>query len=210
MFVLGWSWVLLCPRGFHSVIQSLVFQLLSLLLATWFARNYVFAFSYSPNNVWHTTLVSGSSLYSFCSWGWLSIFLWVVTFTESWVRLNKCFPLQLHWHIFVSHDVLQLAKCTPLLSDSLFHFLYLVMVLSYHFPEIYVSVDFLDLLNVCRQSHHPCWQTCIIIIIINLYTLLYIKPSTLNSHFKKAFSADLIVCVVSDIGRHYREFFIKP
>ena len=60
----------------------------------------------------------------------------------------KCFPLQSHWHIFVSHDVVQLAECTPSLSDFPFHFLYLVMVLSHHLPEIYVSVDLLDLLSI--------------------------------------------------------------
>ena len=46
--------------------------------------------------------------------------------------LVKYFPLHSHWYICISHDVVQLAECTPTLSDSPVHFLYLVMVLSHH------------------------------------------------------------------------------
>ena len=92
----------------------------------------------------------------------LSIFVWVVISFSSWVLLSdkshshisllevhvKYFPLQSHWHIFVSHDVVQLTECTPSLSDSSFHFLYLVLVLSHHLPEIHVFVDLLNLLSI--------------------------------------------------------------
>ena len=55
---------------------------------------------------------------------------------------------QSHWHIFVSHDVVHLTECTPSMSDSPFHILYLVMVLSHHLSEIDGSVDLFDLLSI--------------------------------------------------------------
>ena len=55
----------------------------------------------------------------------------------------KCFPLQSHSHILVSCDVVQLTECTPSLSDSPFHFLFLVMVLSHHLPDIIILVNML-------------------------------------------------------------------
>ena len=52
------------------------------------------------------------------------------------------FSLSSHWHIFVSHDVVQLAECTPSLSNSLFYFLYLVMVFSHNLSAIvYLSTS---------------------------------------------------------------------
>ena len=97
----------------------------------------------------------------------------------------KCFPLQSHWHIFVSHDVVQLTECTPSLSDSPFHFLYLVMVLSHHLPEIYVSVDLLDLLSI--DNH--------IIFVDMLVTHYFSLP---QMHLKAYWLAD-----VMDILKHF-------
>ena len=63
---LGQPRCLLCSRGVHSV--TLVVHLLSFLLAKC-SRPSAFAFSYAPDNVCHTTLVSESSVCSFCSRG---------------------------------------------------------------------------------------------------------------------------------------------
>ena len=50
---------------------------------------------------------------------------------------------------FVSHMMFSsFAECNPSLYDSPFQFLYLVMVLSHHLPEIDVSVNLLHLLSV--------------------------------------------------------------
>ena len=72
----------------------------------------------------------------------------------------KRFPLQSHWHIFVSHHVVQLTECIPSLSDYPFHFLYLVMVLNYHLPKIYITVDLLDLLSI--DNHIISLLTCLL------------------------------------------------
>ena len=106
-----------------------------------------------------------TSSFSFCPSGWsLSIFLWVVTSFSSWALLSdqiqQPYSITRNIHLlnvflfyligtrFVSHNVLQLTECTPSLSDSGFHFLQLVMVLSNYLPEIYVSVELLDLLSL--------------------------------------------------------------
>ena len=70
----------------------------------------------------------------------------------------KCFPLQSHWHIFVSHDVVQLTECTPSLSSSPFHFLYLVMVLSHRLPEIcmYLSTSSIFFPSTITSSLLTC------------------------------------------------------
>ena len=149
--VLGQPWDLLCPWGIHSVTDC-PFVVISHCHVT---RPYVLAFSYVPDNVCHTTLfpnpvctlsvLEGDQFFklgiakrprltAICHY-------WEYTFV-------KCFPLQSHWHIFVSHDVVQLTECTLFLSDSPFHFLYLVMVLSHHLPKIYITVDLLDLLFI--------------------------------------------------------------
>ena len=117
----------------------------------------VFAFSYVPDNVCHTSLFSdqaytlsvlqGDSYHDslhlpFGCDQFLKLGVAkrpsLTAICHYWkYTLVKCFPLQSHWHIFVSHDVVQLTECTPSLSDFPFHFLYLVIVLSYHLPEIY-------------------------------------------------------------------------
>ena len=131
-------------------------------------RASVFAFSYAPDNVCHITKFPDP----FCT---LSILegdsyhdsLHLPLSCDQFLKLGvakrpgltaichyleytfvKCFPLQSHCHIFVSHDVVQFTECTPSLSDSPFHFLYLVMVLSHHLPKIYVTVDLLDLISI--------------------------------------------------------------
>ena len=72
----------------------------------------------------------------------------ITTICHYWeYTLVECFPLQSHWHIFVSHGV-QLTEGTPSLSDSPFHFLCLIMVFSHHLPEVDVS-------SFHRQSHYP-------------------------------------------------------
>ena len=96
----------------------------------------------------------------------LSIFLWALTSFSLGVAKSpgltatchyweetfiKCFPLQSHWHIFVSHDAVQFTECTLSLSDSPFHFLYLVMVLSRHLPKIYITIDLHD--PLCIDNH---------------------------------------------------------
>ena len=113
-------------------------------------RPSVFAFSYVPDNVYHTTLfpdpfctLSVLEGDSYCDS--LSMFLWVVTSFSSWVLLSDQVSelyfitgsihllnafLFTYWHIFVSHDVVQLTECTPSVFDSPFHFLYLVMVFT--------------------------------------------------------------------------------
>ena len=168
-------------------------------------RPSVFAFSYVPDNVCHTTLfpdpvctlsvLEGDSYHDslhlplgcdqFLKLGVAKrpgltaiCHYWEYTFV-------KCFPLQSHWHIFVSHDVVQLTECTPSLSDSPFHFLYLVMVLSHHLPEIYVSVDLLDLLSI--DNH--------IILVDMLVTHYFSLP---QMHLKAYWLAD-----VMDILEHF-------
>ena len=152
-------------------------------------RPSVFAFSYVPDNVCHTTLfadpvctlsvLQGDSYHDslhlplgcdqFLKLGVAKrpgltaiCHYWEYTFV-------KCFPLQSHWHIFVSHDVVQLTECIPSLSDSPFHFLYLVLVLSHHLPEIYVFIDLLDLLSI--DNH--------IILVDMLVTHYFSLPQTL-------------------------------
>ena len=149
--VLGWPRGLLCPQGIHSVTDC----------------PSVFAFSYAPD-VCHITLfvdpvctlsvLEGDSYHDslhlplgcdqFLKLGVATrpsltaiCHYWEYTFV-------KYFPLQFHWHIFVSHGVVQLTECIPSLSNSTFQFLYLVMVLSDHLPEIYVFIDLLDLLSI--------------------------------------------------------------
>ena len=96
----------------------------------------------------------------------------------------KCFPLQSHWHIFVSHDV-QLTECIPSLSNSPFHFSYLVMVLSHLLPKIYLSVDLLDLLSI---------DNCIIL--VDMLVTHYFGLSQM--HVKAYWLAD-----VMDILQHF-------
>ena len=163
--VLGRPRGLLFPWGIHSV--TLIVHLLSRLLATWPAHLCLLSLMLLTMSV--TPLCARIHSVLFLSLRVtpimiLSIFLWVVISFSSWVLLNdqvspaishyweytfvKCFPLQSHWHIFVSHDVVQIAECTRSLSDSPFHFLYLVMVLSHHLPKIYITVNLLDLLSI--------------------------------------------------------------
>ena len=126
------------------------------------------AFSYAPDNVCHTTLfpnpvcthsiLEGDSYHDslhlpvscdqFLKLG-VAKRLGLTAICHYWeYTFVKCFPLPSHWHIFVSHDVVQLTECIPSLSDSPFHFLYLVVVLSHHLPKIYITVDLLDLLSI--------------------------------------------------------------
>ena len=76
--------------GIHSV--TLIVHLLSRLLSTWPCPS-VFAFSYAPDNICHTTLFPDSSLYSFYPWGWLLSWFSpssfeIVTSFSSWVLLS--------------------------------------------------------------------------------------------------------------------------
>ena len=163
--VLGRPRGLLFPWGIHSVI--LIVHLLSRLLATWPAHLCLLSLMLLIMSVKplcfriHSVLFLSLRVTPIMI---LSIFLWVVT---SFLKLGvakrpgltaichyweytfiKCFPLQSHWHIFVSHDVVQFTECTPSLADSPFHFLYLVMVLSHHLSKIYITVNLLDLLSI--------------------------------------------------------------
>ena len=167
------------------------------------ARPSVFAFSYAPSV---TPLCFRIHFVLFLSLRVtptmiLSIFLWVVTSFSNWVLLSdqvsqlcvnyweytfvKCFPLQSHWHIFVAHDVVQFTECTPSLSDSPFHFLYLVMVLSHHLHKIYITVDLLDLLS---SDNH--------IILVDMLVTHYFGPPQM--HLKAYWLAD-----VMDILQHF-------
>ena len=177
-FVLGRPRGLLCPRGIHSV--TLIVHLLSRLLATWSAHLCLLSLMLYHDSL-HLPLgcdqflklgvAKRPGLTAICHY-------WEYTFV-------KCFPLQSHWHIFVSHDVVQLTECTPSLSDSPFHFLYLVMVLSHHLPEIYISVDLLDLLSI--DNH--------IILVDMLVTHYFSLP---QMHLKAYWLAD-----VMDILEHF-------
>ena len=130
-------------------------------------RASVFAFSYVPDNVCHTTLFVDPVLL-FLSFRVtptmiLSIFFRGLINFSNWVLLSdqvsqlyvipgsatcvKCFSLQSHWHIFVSHDIVQFTECIPPFRFY-FHFLHLVLVLSHHLPEIYVFIDLFDLLPI--------------------------------------------------------------
>ena len=164
--------------GIHSV--TLIVHLLSCLLAT-LTRPSVFAFSYVPDNVCHTTLfadpVCTPSVLQGDSLPWiLSIFLWVVISFSSVVLLSdqvsQPYVIIGRKHLlnallfsligaFLSRMMLSsLTECIPSLSNSPFHFLYLVLVLSYHLPEIYWPPPS----SFHQQLHHRCWHAC--------YTLL--------------------------------------
>ena len=92
----------------------------------------------------------------------------------------ECFTLRSHLHIFVSYDVVQLAECTPTLSNFPFHFLYLVIVLSQHFPEINISLDLFDLLFINNY--------------INLVDMLVTHYFSLpQMHLKAYWVADVII-----------------
>ena len=94
----------------------------------------------------------------------LSIFPWVVTSFSSWVLLSdqvsqpyviigslhslNAFLFSLIGTFLSCMMLSSFIECTPSLADSHFHFLYLVMVLSHHLPEIDVSVELLNLLSI--------------------------------------------------------------
>ena len=163
--VLGRPRGLLFPWGIHSV--TLIVHLLSRLLATWPAhlcllslmllimsvtplcfRIQFCTLSILQGDSYHDSLHLPLSCDQFLKLGVAKrpgltaiCHYWEYTFI-------KCFPLQSHWHIFVSHDVVQFTECTPSLADSPFHFLYLVMVLSHHLSKIYITVNLLDLLSI--------------------------------------------------------------
>ena len=99
------------------------------------------------------------------------LFLSLTTMCHYWeYTFIECSPLQSHQHIFVSRDVVQLAECTPSLFDSVFYFLYMIMVFSHHLPEIDVSVDLLNLLSIDDQiilvdmlvTHYFIFHRCIL------------------------------------------------
>ena len=134
------------------------------------SRPFVFAFSYVPHNVCHTTLLpdpvytlsvlQGDSYHDslhlplgcgqFFKLG-IAKRPGLTATCHYWeYTISTCFPFQSHWQIFVLHDVVQLVECTPSLSNSTFHFLYLVIVLSHHLPKIYISVD----LNLLFIDNH--------------------------------------------------------
>ena len=121
--IIGWSRGLLCPQGFHSV--ALIVHLLSLLtmcpthvcllFRMFLIRSVTLLFPNAVCTFSKLVVPKRPDLTAICH-------DWENTFVER-------FPFQFHWHIFLLHDVVQFAECTPSLSESPFHFLYLVMVL---------------------------------------------------------------------------------
>ena len=108
----------------------------------------------------------------------ISIFLWVVTSFLSSVLLNYqdsqpyVITGSIHWlNGFLFSLIGTFLSCMMLsslpnvglldlrLSNSPLHFLYLVTVLSHHLPEIYVSVDLLDILSIDNRSRSPKFTT---------------------------------------------------
>ena len=199
--VLGRPRGLLCPRDIHSV--TLIVHLLLCLLATRPAHLCLLSLmllimSVTPlcfrNPVCTRSILEGGSYHdSFYLPLGCDQFLklgvakrpGLTTICHYWeYAFVKCFPLQSHWHSFVSQDVVQLTECTPSLSDFPFHFLYLVMVLSHHLHEIYTSVDLLDLLSI--DNH---------IILVDILVTHYFGLSQM--HLKTYWLAD-----VMDILQH--------
>ena len=156
---------LLCPRGVHSV--TLIIHLLSRLLATCPAHLCLLSLMLLIMSVTPLCFRIHSVLFLSFRVTPIYVSLHLPLRCDQFLKLGvakrpdltaifhyreytfvKCFPLQSHWHIFVSHDVVQFTECTPSLSDSPFHFLYLAMVLSHHLPKTYITVDLFDLLSI--------------------------------------------------------------
>ena len=105
-------------------------------------RSSMFAFSYIPDSVCHTTLFPDAVCTHFVLQG--DSYRDLLHFplgSDQFIKLGlakrpgltiichyleyifvKYFLLQSHWHIFVSHDVVQLTECAPNLSDFSFSF----------------------------------------------------------------------------------------
>ena len=139
-----------------SHVATLIVHLLSRLLASWLVHLYLLPQMFlimfvTPLCLWIQFvlfLCFRVTPTSFSSWVLLSYQVshrYVVTGN---IHSLNAFLSSLIGTFFVLHDVVQLTECTPLLFDSPFHFLYLIMVLIHHLPDIYVSVDLFYFLSI--------------------------------------------------------------